>query len=346
MHATQWRAFTTLKTLYSVATGASSRMLLKEVHVAKQVEDHVIVRSGPIGSTSLSCFGPLTNLVGPQVGVQTLLVTVLLAVCKLHFTFWSKLQTASNLFMRTALVRASQLPLRALTMALIDYGATGLQVSSICTSPQHESVALPPRICGFEFSEDSSQSPSQSHSSSSSCARSSSIPESPLGRELRNAGLVGVPALPKLKLKVFGKSGPKSDHAASGGLRGFQSTQHLPSLAKQHIRSSSCEAPTGGCTSSPCEPPPFVERSSPIDTPRWVLRASASLPAYRKKFFIIPVYLLVHEQGQRRCVSLIDHAYACGIEHGQVICCASDATQVTLHLHQDHAWPRLLGVFL
>lgn len=204
--------------------------------------------------------------------------------------------------MRIASVRASQLPLRLHTMSLIDDRAAGINILSICTSTKTESVALPPRICGFEFPEDAIVS--QSPSTSSSCTRSSSIPESPLGRELRNAGLVGLPALPKLKLKVFTQNGPSMDHATTG-LRGFQSMQHLPSLSKHHLKFSSCEAPIGCCSSSPCETPsPFPERSSPIDTPRWVLKPAASLVVIGKTSVVfLCLCLLMSLLSQERCLT-------------------------------------------
>lgn len=143
-------------------------------------------------------------------------------------------------------------------MSPINELSSKLQVSVCHTPSSCDLEESPPRICGFEFSPDSNARQSRS-------PRYTSVPESPLGRELRNAGLVGLPALPKLNLRVSLRTEPTLERR---GLRGFQSAQHLPNIEKQQVQQSNSCVAQSAYSSSSCTSVSDRSRSSPIDTPR------------------------------------------------------------------------------
>eukprot|EP00208_Stichococcus_sp_RCC1054_P005654 CAMPEP_0206139098 /NCGR_PEP_ID=MMETSP1473-20131121/4840_1 /ASSEMBLY_ACC=CAM_ASM_001109 /TAXON_ID=1461547 /ORGANISM="Stichococcus sp, Strain RCC1054" /LENGTH=297 /DNA_ID=CAMNT_0053532743 /DNA_START=104 /DNA_END=998 /DNA_ORIENTATION=+ len=156
-------------------------------------------------------------------------------------------------------------------MAPLHQQLSGL--ADICTTSYHE-VPKVQRICGFE-SPTATQGPTGDNSETPvSTARSISVPESPLAAELKKAGLVGLPALPKLGIRLGVRKG-QQPVTLGKGVRCSRSCQNLASLAEGFcppagpsgapIRAhSSGDAATSGSGTSPSS----QTRSSPIDTPR------------------------------------------------------------------------------
>lgn len=151
-------------------------------------------------------------------------------------------------------------------------------LADICTCNLQEPQKLQ-RICGFDSPTavtDSSSGVSGEHSETAACAsRSVSVPASPLAVELKQAGLVGLPALPKLGVRLGLRKGSQGQQPGVGHrTRGSRSCQNLASLADAFCPStgpsgpavrahSSGDADTGSGTSLSSQ-----HRSSPIDTPR------------------------------------------------------------------------------
>ncbi len=148
-------------------------------------------------------------------------------------------------------------------------------LADICTCNPQEPQKLQ-RICGFDSPPAVTDSSSDEHSEAATCAsRSVSVPESPLAVELKQAGLIGMPALPKLGVRLGTRKGSQGQQpGVPHRTRGSRSCQNLASLADAFcpptgpsgpaVRAhSSGDADTGSGTSLSSQ-----HRSSPIDTPR------------------------------------------------------------------------------